>query len=203
MNLYLRLLVIWLRTAFRPRQHPFIPTLTRFRVRPWEIDVFGHMNNGRYLQIMDLARVHWMRRCGVTDAAVARRWSALLGGHIIRFHRALRPLQSYTVSTRLLGWDARWFFIEHRFETRGGRLVALAISRAALRRRDGWVPAADVANAVIPGTPSPALPTAVTRWLEADELMDAQSPRRAAARAAAGATGVCKVAASVAGVGVK
>ena len=65
MNLYLRLLVIWLRTAFRPRQHPFIPTVTHFRVRPWEIDVFGHMNNGRYLQIMDLARVDWMRRCGV------------------------------------------------------------------------------------------------------------------------------------------
>ena len=172
MNLYLRLLVIWLRTAFRPRQHPFIPTITHFRVRPWEIDVFGHMNNGRYLQIMDLARVDWMRRCGVADVAVANRWGALLGGQLIRFRRALKPFQRYSVKTRLLGWDERWFFIEHVFETADGREAAVAISRAALRKSGGWVPTAEMAGAVIPGTPSPELPPAVRRWLESDGLMD-------------------------------
>ncbi|KAB7624072.1 thioesterase family protein [Alkalilimnicola sp. S0819] len=172
MNLYLRLLVIWLRTAFVRRQHPFIPTTTRFRVRPWEIDLFGHMNNGRYLQIMDLARVDWMRRCGVADVAVSRRWGALLGGQLIRFRRALKPLQAYSVHTRLLGWDERWFFIEHRFENAEGQLVSVAISRAALRGKGQWVDTAEMAGAVIPGTPSPALPAAVREWLAADELMD-------------------------------
>src|SRR5690606_35778228 len=110
MNLYFRLLAIWVLSAFGRRRHPFTPAVTRFRVRPWEIDVFGHMNNGRYLQIMDLARVDWMRRCGVADAAVAHRWSALLGGQLVCFRRSLKPLQAYTVTTRLLGWDNRWFF---------------------------------------------------------------------------------------------
>jgi len=172
MNLYLRLLTIWLSTAFRRRQHPFAPTVTRFRVRPWEIDLFGHMNNGRYLQIMDLARVDWMRRCGVADAALAHRWSALLGGQIIRFRRSLGPLEAYTVTTRLLGWDNRWFFIEHHFRTSKGRTAAVAISRAALRKSGGWVAPEKVAHAVIPGTPSPPLPAAVHRWIEADKLLE-------------------------------
>jgi len=171
MNLYFRLLVIWLSTAFRPRQHPFVPVVTRFRVRPWDIDLFGHMNNGRYLQIMDLARVDWMRRCGVADAAVAHRWSALLGGQIVRFRRSLGPWQAYSVTTRLLGWDDQWFFIEHRFRTRDGRCAAVAIARAALRKKGRWVSPEVVAGAVIPGTPSPALPRSVRQWMATDGLL--------------------------------
>jgi len=172
MNLYLRLLIIWVSTAFRRRQHPFKPVLTRFRVRPWEIDVFGHMNNGRYLQIMDLARLDWMRRCGVADAAVANRWGALLGGQLIRFRRGLGPLQAYSVTTRLLGWDSRWFFIEHHFKNKQERTVAIAISRAALRKKGCWVPPDVVAEAVIPGTPSPQLPPVVVQWLAADAQLE-------------------------------
>jgi len=184
MNLYLRLLHIWLRTAFRRRQHPFMPVVTRFLVRPWEIDLFGHMNNGRYLQIMDLARVDWMRRCGVADAVVANRWSALLGGQIVRFRRSLGPLQAYSVTTRLLGWDERWFFIEHRFQAPDGRCAAIAVARAALRNKSGWVPPKAVVDTVIPGTPSPDLPRSVRQWMAADDMLDEPERRPAEAVAA-------------------
>ena len=60
MNLYLRLLLIWLRNWRSGIAHHQHVARTSFRVMPHDIDMFGHMNNGRYLQIMDVARVDWM-----------------------------------------------------------------------------------------------------------------------------------------------
>ncbi len=34
-----------------------------------------------------------------------------------RFCRSLRPFQAYTFTTRVLGWDEKWFYSELRFET--------------------------------------------------------------------------------------
>ena len=49
MNLYLRLLLTLLRAWRGPRLEPGA-TLTRtLRVLPNDLDMYGHMNNGRYL----------------------------------------------------------------------------------------------------------------------------------------------------------
>jgi acyl-ACP thioesterase len=65
MNLYFRLLRRLLSSLFEPAAHYTAPVESRFRVLPLDLDAFGHMNNGRYLQIMDVARTHWMIRTGV------------------------------------------------------------------------------------------------------------------------------------------
>ena len=43
------------------------------RVWPTDLDMNVHMNNGRYLQIMDVARAEWMMRTGVEGNS--RTWS--------------------------------------------------------------------------------------------------------------------------------
>jgi hypothetical protein len=37
------------------------------------------------------------------------------GGVYMRFKRALSPMEPYRLRTRVLGWDAKWLFIEHCF----------------------------------------------------------------------------------------
>ena len=59
MNLYLRLLFVFLRNLYSDREHHSHSCESRFRVLPHDLDAFGHMNNGRYLQIMDVARTEW------------------------------------------------------------------------------------------------------------------------------------------------
>ena len=53
MNLYLRLLLVWLRNIPAKKRHHSHGANSRFRVLPHDLDAFGHMNNGRYHQIMD------------------------------------------------------------------------------------------------------------------------------------------------------
>ena len=54
------------------------------------------------------------------------------GGVYMRFKRALEPMQSYTVVTRVLGWDEKWLFIEHLFEGSDGRVKACGLCKLVL-----------------------------------------------------------------------
>ena len=171
MNLYLRLLWVTVKSWFRPTTHYSRALESRFRVLPHDLDAFGHMNNGRYLQIMDVARVEWMLRTGVAGAIRRNRWTPLLGGGFIRYRYSLRFLQPYRVRTRLLCWDTKWFFLEHVFIDPRGRHVAVGISRAALRSGGAWVPAQAVAETVHSGAASPNVPDYVMEWLELEEEM--------------------------------
>lgn len=173
MNLYLRLLFVFLTTIGKPTLHPRVPTSRVFRVMPWDIDAFLHMNNGRYSQIMDVARIDWMRRSRILDAVIKNRWGGLLGGSLIRFRRSLKPFQRYRVWTEVVSWDERWFFLEHRFETLEGKLVAIGLTRAGLQARGKWVSTEAVVNAVVPGLKSPQHPKRVLDWLNADKLLAA------------------------------
>ena len=171
MNLYLRLLRILFAGSGGERLHYAEPVDTRFRVWLHDLDLFGHMNNGRYLQIMDVARAHWMMRTEVANAIRRNRWAAVIGGGFIRYRHSLRVLQSYHVRTRLLCWDTHWFYLEHSFLDRKDRCVARGVSRAGLRDRSGWVTADRVADEVHPGARSPDAPDYVADWLDLEERM--------------------------------
>ena len=169
MNLYLRLLLVWLRNIPAKKRHHSHGANSRFRVLPHDLDAFGHMNNGRYHQIMDVARVEWMLQTQVAGAIRKNRWSPILGGGVIRYRHSLKLLQVYYVHTRLLGWDQRWFYLEHTFMDSRNRCVAVGITRAGLRNRDQWVHADEVVHSVQPGARSPALPAHILRWIRLDE----------------------------------
>jgi acyl-CoA thioesterase FadM len=171
MNLYLRLILVLSRGLFADRLHYQSYLMSTFRVWPHDIDAFGHMNNGRYLQIMDVARTDWMARVGVVEVMWRRRWSAVIGGGLIRYRHALKPFQRYEVKTRLLSWDQRWWYLEHVFLDQRGRQVAIGVSRAGIRQKRGWLATEDMVEALSPGAVSPTPPSYVTDWLRLEEAM--------------------------------
>jgi len=175
MNLYLRLLMAILKGIRREQQHPLEPVITEFRVMPWDLDVLGHMNNGRYLQISDIARMDWMSRARIIHAIVKNRWGALLGGTMVRYSKSLKVWQKYRVITRVTSWDERWFFIEHRFETECGKEVASCLTRAALRNGREWAGTQPIIDHVVPGLLSPEHPEKVKAWLNACDGLVGQS----------------------------
>ena len=171
MNLYLRLLYCLFTNLFKGKLHYTDSVESQFRVWPHDLDVFGHMNNGRYLQIMDVARVDWMSRTGVTPAILKNSWAPILGGGLICFRRSMHLMQRYDVRSRLLCWDKRWFYLEHSFLDTDSQLIAVGVSRAGLRGKRSWVPAAKVAESVSPDAFSPAFPDYLTRWLRIEKEM--------------------------------
>ncbi|HEX8430337.1 MAG TPA: thioesterase family protein, partial [Longimicrobium sp.] len=65
MNLVLRLFYVALAALRRPRLRPLDLSVVTFRVFPNDLDVNFHMNNGRYLTLMDLGRLDLLLRLGI------------------------------------------------------------------------------------------------------------------------------------------
>ena len=73
MNLYLRFLILILkRIRVSEKIDVFDTCRTEFWVQPLDLDLNLHMNNGRYLSIMDLGRFDLMLKAGVFWRLMAR-----------------------------------------------------------------------------------------------------------------------------------
>jgi acyl-CoA thioesterase FadM len=173
MNLYIRLLVAVIKGMLGRKLHLLDKGITYYRVMPWDLDAYGHMNNGRYLQISDVARIELMCRTNAAKIIFKKRWGGVLGGSLVRHSRALKLFTRYKVISRVLCWDDRWFFTEHRFESLTGQVVTVCITRAALRNRKDWAGTKDIVNSVAPGLESPAITSQIKHWLAADLAMSA------------------------------
>ena len=170
MNLFLRLLLLLLTAPLRPRCDALGPTRKRFLVWPADLDVLGHVNNGVYLSMLDVARVDMMLRSGMLWSLRRRGFYPVVAAETIRFRRSLRLLQSFEVETTVIGWDEKAFLIQHHF-LRGGELVAEAVVRARfLKRAGGTVSTQELLELLERSGPSPALPA----WIEAWNLENAR-----------------------------
>jgi acyl-CoA thioesterase FadM len=175
-----RLAKVLVAAPFRARLDWQGISVVTFRVWPNDVDLNLHMNNGRYLTLMDLGRFDYIARLGLARAVRRRRWLPLVGAATMRFRRSLPPWRRYQLETRLLGWDAKWFYLEQRF-VRGGDVAAVGWVRALFRGPHGNVPSADVMREVGVVARTPPLPREVTAWAKA---MDGTSGRTATPRPA-------------------
>ncbi|HEU0076192.1 MAG TPA: thioesterase family protein [Longimicrobiaceae bacterium] len=166
----LRSLRVGLAALGRPRLHPLEDSVIRFRVWPNDLDVNLHMNNGRYLTLMDLGRLDLIVRIGVLGTLRRRKWNPVIGSLKIRYRRSLLPLQEYDIRTRLLGWDERWVFLDQRFERRGD-LIAAALVKGLFLGPEGRVPTQQVVDASPHRIDSPPVPEAVAAWQEAERVL--------------------------------
>lgn len=170
MSLLVRLVAVLLGLLVRGRLGPLDESVVTFRVWPNDLDLNGHMNNGRYLTLMDLGRVDLMGRIGVARVAVKWRWRPVVGSATIRFRRSLRPFERYTLKSRVVCWDEKWFFIEQCFE-RAGTVVAVGLVKGLMRGPAGNVPTAEVLRAIDVTLASPDMPPAIRLWQQSDALV--------------------------------
>ena len=165
MNLIFRVLgVLWRYLLDRRRRDPLAPSVLTFRVLPNDLDPNWHMNNGRYLTIMDLGRFDLTLHTGLMALILRRRWMPVLGGATIEYQRSLRPFQRYTLTTRVVGWDEKWLYMEQLFESEGRR-VATALVKGIVVGRAGNVPTAEVMRELGIDLPSPPFPAHLQAWI--------------------------------------
>jgi acyl-CoA thioesterase FadM len=177
----LRTVVVFLRALWAPRIGLQDESTVEFRVLPGDLDVNVHLNNGRYLALMDLGRFDLLIRGGLFRPMLRRRWRPLLGSAMVRYRRSLQPFQRFRLISRLVCWDDRWFVFEQRFESRG-QLYAVALARGLFRDRQGNLSPAEVLAAAGITQPSPPPPDHVTRWAEADAAASAAVTERTGVR---------------------
>ncbi|HEY0835516.1 MAG TPA: thioesterase family protein [Azospirillum sp.] len=163
MNLLFRLAAVVLAALFGRRLGLTEPGRLRFRVWPTDLDVNLHMTNARYFSVMDLGRVDLLVRSGLGRVMLKRRWTTVLGAANVRFHRSLRPFQRFELVSRVLCWDEKWIFIEHRIETAAGT-AAVAVMQGVFLDGGARVPSAEVLAELGTAAQSPPVPDFVAGW---------------------------------------
>ncbi len=113
-------------------------TRVNLRVWPNDLDLNVHVNNGRYLALADIARIHWFVRTGVLGVARQQKAFPMISDAIAKFRRDLKLFQSFEIHTRLIGWDRKWGFIEHRF-VRASRVIGVVAIRGVFKGPGGPV----------------------------------------------------------------
>jgi hypothetical protein len=81
------------------------------------------------------------------------------------YRRSLPLFSAFTISSRLVCWDDRWFYIEQRFSAREG-LAAVGWVKGMLRDAHGSVNPQEALERVEPGVVSPPMPDAILQWNE-------------------------------------
>lgn len=133
------------------RQPPLAPgdtSVIRLTCRPWDVDMFLEVNNGRHLTLFDLGRFAFGQRLGLLRVLRARRWGLVVGGSTIQYRRRLRAFDRVEIATRCLGRDAKWFYFEQVAWRRGTACSAALVRTAVVAGPRGTVPTQKVAEAL-------------------------------------------------------
>lgn len=169
MNLIWRFIWVILFSRFASKLGLFDECTITFRVLPTDIDVLTHMNNGRYFSLLDLARIDCMIRNNAFHTFKQHKIYPVVASEMIRFKKSLRLFQRFEITTRIIGWDDKFFYIAHYFKTHG-EICALALVKACcLRKSKGLVNTSEVLNLLDVKSPALQMPDWVKEWNQADQ----------------------------------
>ncbi|RUO26021.1 thioesterase [Aliidiomarina minuta] len=165
MNLLLRLIWILIKRTRAGRSNPLDPLRVRSRALPNDLDFNLHVNNGRYFSFADLGRVDWFVRTGCLQVARQRKAIPVIGDATARFMRQLKAFDRFYVETRLLGWNEKWAFLEHKVLDKNDQVAAIIVVRGMFWNRKGGLTPQELMEATgHKGLESPELPAWVQQW---------------------------------------
>lgn len=162
MSLILRFLWTLLLSPFQKRVSLLDETSLTFTTMPDDLDYNGHMNNGRYLSIMDFGRLNQCFRLGIVIPMLKRGWLPVVASAQIRYRKSLRPFDRFTLRTKIIGWDEKWLYMEQSF-LHHGDVMATGMIKGVFRGKlengkIGSIPTSKLLDVIGIHAESPALP---------------------------------------------
>ncbi|MGY4533314.1 acyl-CoA thioesterase FadM [Pseudomonas sp. TE3786] len=173
MNLWFRLIFMLLHRPWRKPVEPMATTVVRMRVWPLDLDLNRHVTNGRYFTLADIGRMDYVLRSGAFRVALRHKAVPIVGDTWGKFRRELRLFETFEIHTRMLGWDEKWSFMEHRF-VKDGRVLGVVVMRGLFRSPKGGVSPGEFARHLGLAEDSPPMPEWLLGWSRScDEMSGA------------------------------
>ncbi len=170
MNLYLRLIWLLIRLPFIKKQSdPFVPAQLKMRACINDLDLNMHVNNGRYLTLMDLGRIYYMAKTGVLKQIVKRGWMPMLGSTKVNFIRPLGAFNRFIMTCQLLYWDEKWVYVEQKIYKKN-QLCVIALFKILFVGKQGKIPSEDLMALFRTTLERPPMPEHLAAWLEAEKV---------------------------------
>jgi acyl-CoA thioesterase FadM len=169
MLLLVRFLYVVLRSRFRSRLSALDESVVRFTVLPHDCDLNFHLNGGRFVSFMDVARLELIGRTRLMGKLLRRGWRPVMGGCVVRYRRSILPFQRFDIRTRVIGWDEKWIYVEHIVE-KDGAFCAIGHMRTVIRGKDGTIAPKEVLALLnLAQLQSPELPEFVQQWRDSED----------------------------------
>ena len=86
-------------------------------VLPQDIDPFMELNNGRYVTLLDLGRFSLGAKVNMASFLKRNNWSLTIVGTYNEYRFRLRLFQRFTLKTKIIGYDEKWFYFFHEKES--------------------------------------------------------------------------------------
>ncbi|SDZ60234.1 acyl-CoA thioesterase [Pseudomonas sp. NFIX28] len=172
MNLWFRMLLMLLRRPWRKPVDGLATTVVRMRVWPFDLDLNRHVTNGRYFTLADLGRMDFVLRSGAYRVALRHRAVPIVGDVWGKFRRELRLFEAFEIHSRILGWDEKWSFMEHRF-VRQGRVAGVVVMRGLFRSAKGTIAPGEFVHELGVDI-SPELPQWLKDWSQSCDDLSVQ-----------------------------
>ena len=169
MNKYFRLIWTYLISRNRSKMEAFDECSTPFRCWPNDLDVLGHMNNGVYFSLQDLARTDYMIRIGALKPITDNGWYPVVTAERIRFKKSLKPFQKFEIRTKLSYWDDKCIYLIHTFVANGEAYAWGTIRTRFLKKAGGLVNPEELLQAIGKSTQAPPIPEFLKSWIESEE----------------------------------
>lgn len=130
MNLYCRLLWVFLQALRRPRilEDDIRNEITTL-VFPNDLDINLHMNNGRFLTLCDLGRVDMFVRSGLARVMYRNKWIPVVSSVSMTFIKSIHLFDRIRIASDVTHWDDKYFYSTHSLY-RGEDKVAEGTSKA-------------------------------------------------------------------------
>ncbi|MCB2386225.1 thioesterase family protein [Thalassolituus alkanivorans] len=173
MNLWFRLLLMLLRRPWRKPVGGLDTTVVKMRVWPLDLDFNRHVTNGRYFTMADVGRMDYVLRSGAYKVALRHKAFPVVGDVWGKFRRELRLFEAFEIHSRMLGWDDKWVFVEHRF-MRKERVIGVVMMRGLFRSAKGLVDPQEFIAEMNLAPQSPPLPDWLSAWSESCDGMSSQ-----------------------------
>lgn len=124
MNLFLRLVMAWLKGLRRPTLNILDECVSDFQVWFTDQDAFRHMTNSRYFSLTDVSIVDYMLRTKAWPKLRRKGWMPHIMYEDLAFIKPLRWGHRFNIKTRFLGWDDKHVVAQHVFERVDGKVCA-------------------------------------------------------------------------------
>jgi len=168
MSIWLRFFWVVIAGFFRKPLDVTDVSVLQQLVWPDELDINVHMNNAKYLAVMDLGRTDWIVRAGAWKLMRYEKMAPIVGGVMVRYRRSLKLFQRYELRTRLLGWDERWLYIEQVMECEDGGIACMAVQRTTFTKNGKLVAPVELAAKLGHDATAMPAPDWTRSWGESD-----------------------------------
>lgn len=169
MNLYFRLLMVLIRSFFKSRISFEEKISLNFRILPNDLDINRHLNNGRYLTILDLCSVSFFLRTGALRKMMTQKYKPVIGGAIITYRKGLSLFERFTISMQVKAWDDRWNYFKFEFKKADGTIAAAGYCKGAFLSFKGFVSNQQIDELMSLHRDQCVLPSTLEHWIAAEK----------------------------------